>query len=186
MKNLENQIFRFEPFCEVEAKDREYMLEVLELERDLLIRYNLMHFTSSAFVVNPNRDKMLCVYHNIYQGLIYPGGHADGESDLLSVAVREVPEETGVKPRVLSDDIFGLTVNPVSGHVKRGEYVSGHTHLDFIYLMECDEDVLLKYNPGESSDVCWLPFSEAYGDKVVDYMRPVNSRLIMKLDLLGK
>ena len=67
MKNLENQIFRFEPFCEVEAKDREYMLEALELERDLLIRYNLMHFTSSAFVVNPNRDKMLCVYHNIYK-----------------------------------------------------------------------------------------------------------------------
>ncbi len=186
MNNLKNQIFRYEPFCEVETKDREYMLEALRLEKDLLVRYNLMHFTASAFVVNPDRDKMLCVFHNIYQGLIYPGGHADGEEDLLSVAVREVTEETGVKPKVLSDEIFGITVNPVSGHVKRGEYVSGHTHLDVIYLMECSEDVALKYNPSESSDVCWLPFNKADGRFVVDYMRPVNSRLIMKLQLLEK
>lgn len=186
MSNLYEEILKFEPFCESEMKDKECMLEALKLEKDLLSRYKLMHFTSSAFVVNPDRNKMLVVYHNIYQGLIYPGGHADGESDLLSVAVREVMEETNVKPKVLQESPFGITVNPVSGHIKNGEYVSGHTHLDLIYLMEANEEDVLKFRPDESSDVRWLPFSKADGRYVVDYMRPVNARLIKKLQILGK
>lgn len=70
MSNLYEEILKFEPFCESEMKDKECMLEALKLEKDLLSRYKLMHFTSSAFVVNPDRNKMLVVYHNIYQGLI--------------------------------------------------------------------------------------------------------------------
>ena len=37
------------------------------------------------------------IYHNIYNSWAWPGGHADGESDLLGVAMREVMEETGIK-----------------------------------------------------------------------------------------
>ena len=50
---------------------------------------------------------MLVVYHIINDGWIYPGGHVDGAEDLLSVAVREVEEETGLKVKVL-DEIFIL------------------------------------------------------------------------------
>ena len=51
---------------------------------------------------------MVVVYHIINDGWIYPGGHADGEEDLLKVAVREVEEETGLKVRVLDDNIYAI------------------------------------------------------------------------------
>ena len=44
---------------------------------------------------------MVVVYHNINDGWIYPGGHADGEEKLLDVAIREVEEETGLKVKIL-------------------------------------------------------------------------------------
>ena len=47
---------------------------------------NLGIFSGSAFVVNQNRTKALMVYHKIFNTWIYPGGHADGKEDLLSVA----------------------------------------------------------------------------------------------------
>lgn len=52
----------------------------------------------SARVVNRERDKVLMLYHNIYHSWSWLGGHADGETDLLSVALREVKEEAGIEP----------------------------------------------------------------------------------------
>ena len=186
MENLYKEILNYDAFWGSGVKDRECMLEALRLGKDLLSRYMLMHFTASAFVVNPSRTKMLVVYHKIYDGLIYPGGHADGESDLLSVAVREVMEETNVKPKVLQESIFAISVLSARSHVKGKEYVPSHIDLDLIYLMEASEEEVLKFRLDESSDVRWLPFSEADGREVVDYMRPVNARLIKKLQALGK
>ena len=45
--------------------------------------------TASAWVVNKDRSKVLMVYHNIYNSWSWLGGHADGETDLLAVAIRE-------------------------------------------------------------------------------------------------
>ena len=74
MENLYKEILNYEPFCESEVKDRECMLEALRLGKDLLSRYMLMHFTASAFVVNPSRTKMLVVYHNIMMDLFIQVG----------------------------------------------------------------------------------------------------------------
>ena len=63
--------------------------------------------TASAWVVNRERTKVLMVYHNIYNSWSWLGGHADGETDLLSVAVREVKEEAGISNvRPVSEEIF--------------------------------------------------------------------------------
>ena len=97
------------------------------------------HFASSAFVVNKDRTKMLVVYHNIYDAWIFLGGHADGEENLLSVAVREVEEETGLKTKILDNQIYAISISPIVGHIKRGKYVPAHTHLDVVYLLEADD-----------------------------------------------
>lgn len=98
---IKEKIERYKTFDEQEARDKEYFLNFMSSFQDVLTRENVFgHFTSSAFVLNETGNKMLVVYHNINDGWIYPGGHADGESDLLSVAVREVLEETGVRPIV--------------------------------------------------------------------------------------
>ena len=92
---LKEQIEKYIPFNEQEQIDKEQFLEFINTFDDVLTRNNVFgHFTSSAFVVNKDRTKMVVVYHIINDGWIYPGGHADGIDDLLSVAVREVEEET--------------------------------------------------------------------------------------------
>ena len=179
---LREEIEKFVPFDEQEAKDKEYLLKWIDTFDDVLSRNNEFgHFASSAFVVNQDRTKMLVVYHNIYDAWIFPGGHADGEKDLLSVAIREVEEETGLKTKVLDNSIFSISSSPIVGHMKRGKYVPAHTHLDVIYWLEADDKQPLIYREDESSGVKWISLEEAIGDSIVDFVRPVHKRMIKKL-----
>lgn len=125
---------------------------------------------------------MVVVYHIINDGWIYPGGHADGEEDLRKVAVREVEEETGLKVRVLDDNIYAIESAPVKGHIKRGKYVSAHLHLDVIFIMEADDKIPLKYKEDESKGVKWISFSEADNETMCDFVRPIHRNLINKLN----
>lgn len=184
---LKEQIEKYIPVNEQEQADRQYFLKWIEAFQDILTRDNTFaHFSSSAFVVNHNRNKMLVVYHNIYDGWIYPGGHADGEEDLLAVAIREVEEETGQKVTVLNNEIFGIQANPTKGHVKRGKYVSSHTHLDVIYLLEADDQIPLTYREEESKGAKWISLEEATDESIVDFARPVHKKLIKKLEVFQK
>ena len=138
---------------------------------DILTRDNLIgHFSSSAFVVNKERSKMLCVYHIINDGWIYPGGHADGEANLLAVALREVEEETGLKPKLLDENIFSIQACATNGHVKRGKYVPAHIHFDVVYIMEADELEALSFREDESKGVKWIAFEDATNQDIVDFI----------------
>lgn len=149
--NLREQLENYVPFDEVEEKSKEYLLKWIDTFKNVLTRENEFgHFASSALVVNKDKTKMLVVYHNIYDAWIFPGGHADGEEELLSVAVREVEEETGLKTKVLDNSIFAISASPIVGHVKRGKYVPAHTHLDVVYLLEADDKESLSFREEES------------------------------------
>lgn len=153
----------YKPFNGQEQRDREIILDFLKRNPDAFLRSNrLAHMTASAWCVNKNRDKVLMVYHNIYDSWSWTGGHADGDEDLLHVALKELKEETGVKnPRVITDDIYSLEVLTVDGHEKRGEYVSSHLHLNVTYLIEADENEELKICEDENSGVRWFSPEEA-------------------------
>lgn len=105
---LIGQIENYEPYNEQEQRDKELILQSLYREPDIFTRENtLAHMTASAWVVNKQKDKVLMVYHNIYHSWSWLGGHADGETDLLKVAIREVQEESGVQNVIpLSENIF--------------------------------------------------------------------------------
>ncbi len=180
--NIKDQIINYRPFNEQEEKDKEEFLKFIATFDDVLTRDNIFgHFTASAFVVNKERTKMVVVYHNIFGGWIYPGGHADGEEDLLAVAVREVEEETGLKAKVIDKNIFAIQSLPIKGHIKHGKYVSAHMHLDILYIMEADDKLPLVYKEDESKGVKWVPFSEASNETMCDFIRPIHDKLIRKL-----
>jgi len=180
--NLKEQIEKYTPYDEQEQRDKEQYLEFINSFNDVLTRNNTIgHFSASACVVNKEKTKMLVVYHIINDGWIYPGGHADGESNLLSVAHREVEEETGLKATILDKNIFSIQSAPTKGHVKRGKYVSAHLHLDVVYLMEADDEIPLVYRDDESKGVKWVSFEDAYDNTMCDFIRPIHKKLIDKL-----
>lgn len=142
-----------------EAADREMILDYIARFPDtILTRENkIAHITSSGFVVNGDASKVLMAHHNIFRVWAWTGGHADGETDLLSVALREAREETGaVHILPLSTEIASVDILPVWGHVKRGEYVCAHQHLNVSYLLVADEKDPLQNREGENTQVAWL------------------------------
>ena len=157
------KIREYKPFNEQEERDREVLLRLLSGAEDVYSRENLKaHMTASAWVVNEARDKVLMAYHNIYHSWSWLGGHADGERDLLAVALREGGEESGViHVRPLSGEIFSLEILTVDGHEKRGKYVPSHLHLNLTYLLEAREGDALSLKADENSGVAWFGLEEA-------------------------
>lgn len=161
--DLYEQIKNYTPWCEQEEKDKQILLDCLKKYDNIFLRDNkLAHFTVSVWIVNKDRTKVIMAYHNIYNSWSWLGGHADGETDLLKVAVKEAAEESGAENvKVVSNDIFSLEVLTVDGHIKKGEYVSSHLHLNVTYLLEADESETLKKREGENSAVSWFLLDEA-------------------------
>lgn len=159
------KIGEYEPANEQETTDKVLMLSWLEHNDDAFSRENaIAHVTVSGWVVNKDRSKVLMVYHNIYDSWSWLGGHADGETDLLSVAVKEVKEESGLaEVHPVSEDIMSLEVLTVDGHEKKGRYVSSHLHMNVTFLLEADSESALSIKADENSDVAWFTPEEALG-----------------------
>lgn len=161
-QELINQLQIYQPWNEQEEADRKVMLELLHTTDDIFYRTNLLaHFTASAWVLNKTHTHVLMAFHNIFQNYAWLGGHADGEEDLLSVALREVKEESGihtVKP--ITEGIYSLETIEVNGHEKNGKYVPSHLHLNVTYLLEADDTESLHVKQDENSAVNWFPIDQ--------------------------
>ena len=182
MKLIET-IQNYIPCCEQEENDKRIMLDCLKSRPDVLTRRDeLTHFTASAWVTNPAHDKILMLYHNIYNSWSWPGGHADGEEDLLGVALREVREETGIADILpVSQDLYSLEILTVNAHFKKGKYVVPHLHLNLTYLLEADDSQELHSKPDENSAVRWFPLEEAVAASTEPGMRVIYAKLNEKL-----
>lgn len=189
MFETEKKLALFLPFNEQEERDRELIVNSLRTQRDIFTRDNtVQHMTASAWVVNQKRDKVLMAYHNLYHSWSWLGGHADGEEDLLAVALREVREESGVRNvRPVRDEIFSVEVLTVDGHIKRGRYVSSHLHLNVTYLLEANEADELQMKPDENSGVAWFGLQEALEAVSEVWMKEhIYSKLVKKLAVWEK
>ena len=180
---LREIIEHYVPSCEQEREDRRMMLEYMDTFPDVLTRENeVCHFTGSSWIVNPARTKALMLYHNIYNSWAWSGGHADGEADMLAVALREAQEETGVgHVWPVSRELYSLEILPVNAHFKRGRYVVPHLHLNLTYLLEADDAQAVHEKPDENSAVRWFPIADAPEASSEPDMRIIYRKLNEKL-----
>ena len=186
---LISQIKKYKAFNEQEEKDKYLLLEWIIDNEDAFSRENkIAHITATGWVVNKDRSKVLMVYHNIYDSWSWLGGHADGETDLLAVAVREVQEEAGITSvHPVSEDIFSIESLTVDGHFKKGRYVSSHLHLNITFLMEADSEEVVSIKADENSGVAWFAPKEALQKSTEPwFVEHVYTKLINKADLLLK
>lgn len=153
----------FIPWNDQEVRDKEETLRRLKSGEALLDRSNTSaHLTASAWVVSPDRRQVLMAYHNLYDSWAWLGGHADGEEDLLSVALKEVREESGLQDvRPLTEDIFSVEILAVAGHEKKGQFVSSHLHLNVTYLLEADPTQPVRCKEDENQAVGWFTLEGA-------------------------
>ena len=186
-------IEKYRPFNEQERRDKELILKFLRENEDAFERSNATaHMTSSAWVINRDATKVLMVYHKIYDSWSWTGGHADGERDMLALAIREVQEETGVKNvKPVSDDIYSLEILTVDGHEKRGEYVSSHLHMNVTYLLLADEEENLHICEDETSGVAWFTLDGALAASTEPWFveriyKKLNDKLIEYVDIINR
>ena len=183
-QELLNQIEHYTPFNEQEETDKQLILNWIRNNTNAFSRENTVaHMTASAWVVNQDKSKILMVYHNIYNSWSWLGGHADGETDLLAVALREVKEEAGISHVCpVSEEIFSLESLTVDGHVKKGKYVSSHLHLNVTYLLEADSEEAVSIKADENSGVAWFSPEEALKKSTEPwFVEHVCSKLIEKM-----
>ncbi len=183
MDELIEEIQKYQPYNEQEENDKRIMLKTISQVEDSLTRENeTFHFTTSAWIVNPTRTKILMIYHNIYNSWAWVGGHADGNANLLEVCQREIQEETGVQHlKLLSDGVFGLSIQTVKAHIRKGKYVSAHLHYDLQYLFEVNEEEPLMIKPDENSQVGWLEVDTFLEKVSEEHMKPIYQKLMKKV-----
>ena len=165
-QELLNQIEHYTPFNEQEETDKQLILNWIRNNTNAFSRENTVaHMTASAWVVNQDKSKILMVYHNIYNSWSWLGGHADGETDLLAVALREVKEEAGISHVCpVSEEIFSLE------------------SLTVTYLLEADSEEAVSIKADENSGVAWFSPEEALKKSTEPwFVEHVYSKLIEKM-----
>jgi len=116
------------------------------------------HVTGSVWVVNPARDKALLLHHKKHDQWFQPGGHADGDADILRVALRETHEETGLHYEdiyLVDGSIFDVDIHSIPASHRGPE----HMHYDIRFLVEIDDRLPVPGND-ESHQVLWVPLEE--------------------------
>lgn len=114
------------------------------------------HVTGSAFVLDHERRHVLLTHHGKLDKWLQLGGHADGDSNVLRVALREATEESGLDSvRPIHEDIFDIDIHliPARGHEPE------HYHHDVRFLLEADRGARLRIT-SESKALAWVSLDQ--------------------------
>ncbi|MGM9509972.1 NUDIX hydrolase [Larkinella sp. GY13] len=127
-----------QPFDEDESTMLEQTIQFVRNHPDCFERHlTIGHVTGSAWIVSPDRRQVVLLHHAKLDRWFQPGGHADGDPDLLGVALREAEEETGLQNiKVVSPAIFDIDIHTIPARVSEPE----HLHYDIRFLLEATTD----------------------------------------------
>jgi 8-oxo-dGTP pyrophosphatase MutT (NUDIX family) len=138
------------------AEETRFVIQFLELlsNQNCFERTHLPgHITGSAWIVDRNRTQTLLVHHAKLNKWVQPGGHADGDENILRVALREAEEETGLKNlTVITSVPFDVDIHTIPQRKNFPE----HLHFDIRFLIEASRDEQIIVSE-ESHDVKWIP-----------------------------
>lgn len=145
------------PFNQEETQFKQQMIEFINQNPDCFERSLLTgHITGSAWIVDKSRQFTLLTHHRKLDKWFQTGGHCDGDSDVLNVAMKEAREETGLTDiQAISQNIFDIDIHEIPE--RKG--VPTHLHYDVRFLLEADMNEPLIIS-SESSDLAWIELSK--------------------------
>jgi len=140
-----------------ESPTVDIIIQFIERNPEGFQRKNLEgHVTGSAWVVDPAGEKVLLTHHKKLGKWLQLGGHADGEKDVLRVAIREAQEESGLAGLVpVSEQIFDVDIHAIPE--RPGE--PSHFHYDIRFAVKASKTEPLVVS-GESRELAWVPISD--------------------------
>ena len=156
-QDLLNKLQAYSPEFEIEKEFRASFLSFIETNTDCFERsLQEGHITGSAWILNAAHDKALLTHHQKLNRWLQLGGHADGECDVMQVALKEAKEESGLTQlKLLSETIFDIDIHTIPGRENEPE----HLHYDIRFLFEADDSEKLVLS-SESKALAWVPLDE--------------------------
>jgi 8-oxo-dGTP pyrophosphatase MutT (NUDIX family) len=144
----------------LEAHEAEMVAETISFvaaEPDCLLRTCVPgHLTGSAWIVDAARKRTLLTHHLKLEKWLQLGGHADGDGDLLAVALREGLEESGLTGlRPVKTEIFDVDRHWIPARKTE----PAHWHYDLRFMIEGDPGEPLVRAANESKELAWVPVS---------------------------
>lgn len=111
------------------------------------------HVTGSAWLVSEDNASVLLTHHKKLDRWLQLGGHADGDSNILNVALREAEEESGIKDIELArPGIFDIDIHPIPARKSEPE----HFHYDVRFAFRATGDQRFVVSD-ESNHLAWVP-----------------------------
>ncbi len=153
-KNLVEKLEKYRTSCNSEEKDRENILTFVKSNKNCFERSNLSgHITGSCWLEDYYGKKFLLTKHKKLKKWLQLGGHADGDNDIIQVAMKEALEESGLKNiELVSEDIFDLSVHLIPKY----KDVPAHYHYDIRFLLRASNKEELIRMSNESIDLKWF------------------------------
>ena len=118
------------------------------------------HVTGSALVLDSGWRSVLLTHHRKLNKWLQPGGHADGDADVMRVGMREALEETGlpvIKP--MTNKLFDVDIHVIPDRNNEPR----HLHYDCRFLLSSGGPDTFTISH-ESNDLAWVPM-----DRISDY-----------------
>ncbi len=114
------------------------------------------HLTGSALLLNKAKTDVLLTHHKKLNKWLQLGGHADGDTNILQVAGKEVKEESGLTDfELLFNGIFDLDAHLIPAWKNEAEHY--HYDVRFLFLLTGSEKFTVS---NESIDLKWIKLNE--------------------------
>jgi len=121
------------------------------------------HLTGGVWLVSGDGERVLLTHHRKLERWLQLGGHADGDTDLARVALREAEEESGLADLTVEPAIFDLDRHWIP---ERRE-VPGHWHYDVRFVVRCHGSEAFVVSE-ESLALAWRDIAALLDDPACD------------------
>jgi len=151
-------LHKYQPILEEVQFKTDMLAFITEHEDSFERTLEIGHITASAWILSKDHLHALLLHHKKLNRWFQLGGHCDGDSDVLAVAVKEAQEESGIQgivPVEVEPAIFDIDIHWIPEH----KNIKGHWHYDVRFLLHVitDEQVIKNH---ESNELRWVSREE--------------------------